>query len=247
MLYKPNNLLNVKTVAELPTIFMAETTNSGAQFARVGRIVNLHSNGKNWDLEYAYDVSIPPIANRKLAEMARDLDMDEWEFHRTHWAVKDVNLFEVLLRSNLSRPAPKVFTLSGEPADEKLIAVMMPFDTSFKPVYEALAEAARATDGRCQRADDIWKRDTIIQDIVHLIETASVVICDISRKNPNVFYEAGIAHSLGKDVILITQNEEDVPFNLRHLRHIRYLNNGEGLEKLSKAVRDRIRTLQNSD
>ena len=92
----------------------------------------------------------------------------------------------------------------------------------------------------CHRADDIWKENAIIQDIVSLISRSRIIICDCSGRNPNVFYEAGIAHTLGKDVILITQSGDDIPFNLRHLRYIRYLNNREGIEDLVKKVSDRI-------
>lgn len=76
-----------------------------------------------------------------------------------------------------------------------------------------------------------------------MICKSSVVICDLTGKNANVFYEAGIAHSLGKDVILITQSADDVPFDLRHLRYIQYLNNGEGLQQLTAKVTDRLETL----
>ena len=91
----------------------------------------------------------------------------------------------------------------------------------------------------------IWNHDAIIQNVVSLICKSSVVICDLSGKNANVFYEAGIAHCLGKDVILITQSADDVPFDLRHLRHIQYLNNGEGLQQLTLKVLERIQTLEN--
>ena len=69
------------------------------------------------------------------------------------------------------------------------------------------------------------------------------VVCDCSGRNPNVFYEAGIAHTLGREVILITQSEHDIPFDLRHLRHVRYLNNGEGLAALSGALQARMQTI----
>ena len=49
----------------------------------------------------------------------------------------------------------------------------------------------------------------------------------VTGRFPNVFYEARIAHTLGREVILITQNENDIPFDLRHLRYVRYLNNAE--------------------
>jgi hypothetical protein len=70
-----------------------------------------------------------------------------------------------------------------------------------------------------------------------------IVICDCTGRNANVFYEAGIAHTLGKDVILITQNRSDIPFDLSHLRYIFYLDNNEGREKLSKDLSLRINTL----
>jgi hypothetical protein len=58
-----------------------------------------------------------------------------------------------------------------------------------------------------------------------------------------VFYEIGIAHTLGREVILITQSVEDIPFDLRHLRYVHYLNNGEGLNQLSMRRRQRLETL----
>ncbi|MBT9132343.1 MAG: hypothetical protein DDT32_00931 [Syntrophomonadaceae bacterium] len=80
----------------------------------------------------------------------------------------------------------------------------------------------------------------------HIIARARVVICDCSGRNPNVFYEVGIAHALGREVILITQSENDIPFDLRHIRYISYLNNNEGLLLLEEAVQSRIRTLVGS-
>jgi hypothetical protein len=96
------------------------------------------------------------------------------------------------------------------------------------------------------RADDFWEHQFVIQDIVNLISRARIVICDCSGRNPNVFYEIGIAHSLGKEVILVAQSEADVPFDLRHIRYVKYLNNNEGLSALSDAVQSRIRTIVSS-
>ncbi|MDA8181605.1 MAG: hypothetical protein M0Z26_04560, partial [Acidithiobacillus sp.] len=68
-------------------------------------------------------------------------------------------------------------------------------------------------------------------------------ICDCSDRNPNVFYEVGIAHSLGKEAILIAQTEADIPFDLRHIRYLKYLNNKEGLNILSREIAKRIQTI----
>jgi len=58
-----------------------------------------------------------------------------------------------------------------------------------------------------------------------------------------VFYEIGIAHTLGKHVVLITQSEDNVPFDLRHLRFVEYLNNEEGRHDLVDKVGKRIANL----
>jgi len=58
----------------------------------------------------------------------------------------------------------------------------------------------------------MWEDATIIQDVFSLIYRASFIVVDSSGRNPNVFYETGIAHTLGKDVVPITQNDADVPF-----------------------------------
>jgi hypothetical protein len=65
-----------------------------------------------------------------------------------------------------------------------------------------------------------------------LIFRAAIVVCDFSGRNANVFYEAGIAHTLGKQVVPLSQSKDDVPFDLGHHRYLQYLNNGEGLMAL---------------
>jgi hypothetical protein len=159
--------------------------------------------------------------------------------------VKDVDLYGVVHSSILTPGSgPKVFRLPTELSVEPdLVAVMMPFSGSFDGVYAALKEAVVAADMRCSRADDIWVNSHIIDDVINLIWRARVVIADLSGKNPNVFYEAGVAHTLGREVIQITQTMKDVPFDLRGIRTLPYLNNGEGLSDLKPRVTDRLRSL----
>ena len=141
-----------------------------------------------------------------------------------------------------------MFTISEhEQIEPALVSVMMPFDASFTPVYESLRATVARVGLRCRRADEIWENPSIIQDIVSLIDKSRVVVCDCTGRNPNVFYEIGIAHTLGREVILITQNASDIPFDLRHLRYVAYLNNTEGLETLSIALEARFNALLGND
>jgi hypothetical protein len=179
-------------------------------------------------------------ANRMVLDMPHD-----FEFSRNHWAVKDVDLYRFLLRNvRPRRQRPTAFQIpEHENIEPALASAMMPFDAGFNPVYESIRQAADNVGLRCRRADDIWENAAIIQDVVALIDRSRVVVCDCSGRNPNVFYEAGIAHTLGREVIFITQSEQDIPFDLRHLRYIRYLNNAEGRASLTEALQARIKTI----
>ena len=70
-----------------------------------------------------------------------------------------------------------------------------------------------------------------------------MVVADFSGKNPNVFYEAGTAHTLGKTVVPLAQSIEELPSDLRHHRAIIYANNGEGLAKMSVELEKRLSDL----
>lgn len=139
--------------------------------------------------------------------------------------------------------SPNIFTLPSDSVDPNLVSVMMPFSPSLNSVYGSIKLAAQRQGFECSRADNIWDHSTIIQDIFSLIFRSFIVVCDFTGKNPNVFYEAGIAHTLGKHVIPITQSEQDIPFDLQHHRYIKYLNNNEGLGELQKSLSSRLSTL----
>jgi hypothetical protein len=138
---------------------------------------------------------------------------------------------------------PSVFQVPATETELDLVSVMMPFGVAFGAVHVAVAAAADRNGMRCQRADDIWIHSTVVQDIFSLIYRSFIVVCDFTGKNPNVFYEAGIAHTLGKHVIPITQYPDHIPFDLQAHRYLRYLDNAEGHAKLSDELTNRIATL----
>ena len=243
--FKPTGQLDLNSLATLPTLFMQETAGQQDRVARVGTITRARLTSGDVVLDYTYDLTIPPIPNATLQTFAREHDIEDYQFSRTHWSVKGQDLYRFLLRkAQLRRPRPKVFQLAEvENIERKLVSAMMPFHPKFDAVYSTLQQAAKTAGLACLRADDIWKSPTVIQDVVSLIDRSNVVICDCTGRNPNVFYEIGIAHALGREVILLTQTDEDVPFDLRHLRFVRYLNNGEGLAALSANLQTRLSEL----
>lgn len=138
--------------------------------------------------------------------------------------------------------SPSVFNIPEGEIENDLIAVMMPF-SGFDSVYTSIKKASSNAGFRCLRADDIWNNSTIIQDIFDLIFNAKAVIVDFSGKNPNVMYETGIAHTLGKVVIPIAQNVSDIPSDMIHHRSLIYLKNGEGLIGLETELSKKLNQL----
>lgn len=242
--FKDGQKIALDRLARLPCLFMQEGHDD--ELARVGIIARARLISGAVSIEYTYDLDIPPLLNSTIFASRSDFDMpSEYEFSRTHWAVKDVDLYRVLIRhTRPRRQRPVVFSIpEHENIEPVLVSAMMPFDAGFTAVYASLRATIEKVGLRCRRADDIWENPSIIQDIVSLIDRSRVVICDCTGRNPNVFYEIGIAHTLGREVILITQNAADIPFDLRHLRYVTYLNNAEGRLALSEALEKRLTSL----
>ena len=139
--------------------------------------------------------------------------------------------------------SPSVFDIPNTPIEKDLVAVMMPFHSGLAPVYETIKKSCTHVGFRALRADDIWENSTIIQDIFSLIYRSSIVLVDFTEKNPNVMYETGISHTLGKLVIPISQSIDDVPFDMRHHRVLQYYPNGEGLQNLAKSLAEKLKQI----
>jgi hypothetical protein len=102
--------------------------------------------------------------------------------------------------------------------------VMMPFVEPIGGYYKAIYEPAISKAGlKPVRADDeIFATGKIIDQIWAGITAAKVLVAELTGRNPNVFYELGLAHAFSKPVVLISSNQEDVPFDLQHIRVIYY-------------------------
>lgn len=93
------------------------------------------------------------------------------------------------------------------------ILVFMPFADELSPVYEDHIKSVAVKLGRTiARADDFFTNDQIVNEIWTALVNTKLVIADCTQRNPNVFYEIGLAHAIGKSTILITQNSDDIPF-----------------------------------
>lgn len=127
------------------------------------------------------------------------------------------NLDSEAVSRRTSGPAPKI--IAGDSC-----FVVMPFADPIGEYFQYVYEPAIKKAGlKAVRADaDIFGTGKIIDQIWSGINAAKVLVAELTTKNPNVFYELGLAHALNKPVVLVSSNEGDVPFDLRHIRVIYY-------------------------
>lgn len=138
-------------------------------------------------------------------------------------------------------------SISGRPksATGASCFVMQPFSGALGSYYDSIFKPAITQAGLVPiRADaDIFATGKIMDQIWRGIRDSTVLVAELTSKNPNVFYELGLAHALHKPVVLVSSNEEDVPFDLRHIRVIVYDQTDPFWgEKLIDKVADNIRS-----
>jgi hypothetical protein len=101
--------------------------------------------------------------------------------------------------------------------------VIMPFDRSFDAVYsELIKPACQAAGVLVHRADEMSRQRNVLRDLVTGLLQSDVIIADLTSNRANVFYELGIAHTLLRPVIVLTQDVSSVAFDLRLHRVIQY-------------------------
>ena len=114
----------------------------------------------------------------------------------------------------------------------KLFAfVLMPFDRAFDDLYKfGIKEPAAELGINAERVDEQLFREGILERIYRQIDVADIIVAEMTGQNPNVFYEVGYAHGKGKLCILSTASADDIPFDLKHRRHIVHLNSIQTLK-----------------
>lgn len=243
-------------IKNMPALVMPEPQDqTSPQVARIGYIVEFSYGNKYINFDFSPDLSIEPISTDLIVDNMSRFGISGWELSRTHWAIKDANVHKGILQALGTRadsePAASVTITSIRHSDSRIlnfpvdktpdpdpqqVAVMMPFGDEFEDVYEAIQGAVTQAGLSCRRVDQLSGSTAIMDDIADLLWSSGTIIADMTGMNPNVFYETGIAHTLNRKTFLITQDVEDAPFDLKHIRHLEYSNLGLGLNRLQKKL-----------
>jgi nucleoside 2-deoxyribosyltransferase len=140
----------------------------------------------------------------------------------------------VKARSEQPRRAPR--QLPGVEEISTDVFVLMPFREELEPIYQIIKDAGQRAGLRIMRADEFVAPGQITAQISEAIARAGLIVADITGQNPNVLFEVGMATSLGKDILIISQDRAGIPFDIKDQRVIFYENTIRGAEHLREQL-----------
>jgi hypothetical protein len=122
------------------------------------------------------------------------------------------------------------------------VFVLMPFKAKLEKVYtDHIKKVGEKLGLAIRRADEDLATGPFMEKVWDGICAAQLVLADCTEKNPNVFYEIGMAHTVGKKVVLITRSDKDIPADIKHFDYVPYIYDPEGVDALLKKLETFLR------
>jgi len=210
----------------------------------VAKIVQAFCDPTQWIGRESTRIQVVNTLNEGLAYVSLQLNEEGkiviTQKRITHVVKEEVR--EMPTQSKLMTVAP-VFRARDMEREEDLRFILMPFSPSFGRLYkEKIKPTVEACGFRCLRADDLFSPTPILEDIWIHICKSKVIIADVTGRNPNVFYEMGIAHTVGRPVIIITQDKDDIPFDVAQFRYFLYSDDANGWDTLCNNITSALRS-----
>ncbi|WED29900.1 nucleoside 2-deoxyribosyltransferase [Vibrio sp. DW001] len=172
---------------------------------------------------------------KELYSLHKELSLNKDRFNSINHLVNDVKYSDAKKHHKNDDNGTKEFlqnlgVTSLPEVDPKKVFVLTPFNEEFSSQYNTIKETLNNLGLKCVRGDDSTVSSNILAHIMEEMLSAKVVVANLSGRNANVFYELGIAHALGKPVLLISESIADIPFDIQHQRILTF-NNEEDLAK----------------
>lgn len=167
-------------------------------------------------------------------------DTGLWSKIRVSFGGMSLSEAALLSRHAKGMAVTPVFGRPRQPDEKVDVFVLMPFDAEMKEVYtDHITGMGPELGLTIRRADDLFTTGPFMEKVWDGICAAQLILADCTQKNPNVFYEIGMAHTVGKKVVLITRSEEDIPSDIKHYDYIVY--DPEGVDRLIERLRQFIK------
>jgi uncharacterized RDD family membrane protein YckC len=121
--------------------------------------------------------------------------------------------------------------------DRPLCTVLIPFDASGQARFALIESVGEELGLQTIRVAQYYSSGMILEEIVRSIRDAHLIIADLTGGNPNVCYELGIAHALGKRAFLTAEDPEACSIDFGTLRVCKFEATPAGRERLRRELR----------
>lgn len=118
------------------------------------------------------------------------------------------------------------------------VAVIMPYRTPYSFIYDVVNSVLVREGYECYRVEELEIAQPVRYDLKQRIMNADLVVTDLTNKDTNVYYATGLAHALGKRLILTAESKENLTFDEGHIKTVVYTSPDELQERLARATRD---------
>jgi len=122
------------------------------------------------------------------------------------------------------------------------VFVVMPFNEKW-PIYLKIREIINDIGLSCIRADDVSASGyDLLEKIHYLIQRAELIVSEISTPNPNVFYEVGYAEGIRKKILLLAEENSEIPTDIKGKELITYKTSKTGISEFGTVFSSNVRT-----
>ncbi|TAE50723.1 MAG: hypothetical protein EAZ89_11485 [Bacteroidetes bacterium] len=199
--------------------------------------VNHPLSGQTLSLTYQFPVGEQPCygsLSMRWGSAAR-----HQEIRQFIWQETDIQAYQTAEPEPSPAPLPgremvfnPVFAARDIPQRPHTALILMPLDTYWSDtLWQHLQQTLAHAGWDAPRGVSLYYEGNMEQAWLE-INAASLVIADLTYKHADVFYRIGLAHALGKRVIILSQHARDIPPDFLRFQHVLYENHGVGIQLL---------------
>jgi hypothetical protein len=180
----------------------------------------IHNRALIDDMRASFEKSIYQLTDRLVSTQERWMDANHLVIASQGNTHMDINKEEsVYLTEFLKSNGVSVEDLRIE---KNLVLVLTPFNTDFDSTFETIRQVCSKVNLKCLRGDEEYIKSDVFAHILKLIVRANIIIANINGRNPNVFYELGLAHALNKNTIMVSRAIDKLPIDVKSKYMILY-------------------------
>ncbi len=127
--------------------------------------------------------------------------------------------------------------------DSRSAFVLLPSSERLNKNYAFIEKAAEENRVELRLARDIREGRSAVRDLWQSINGSRVVIADLTGPDPGVMYALGIAHTIGRDTILISPRGSKYLVDIPRTRKIEYRKSEAGREKLGRDLSEMLKSM----